>query len=239
MYCSKCGTRIFLPDAIFCHKCGQRLVTASDGGTTVGGNVTTGGGDFIGRDMLNKLSLLFSNSGGCITVNIVRVSIVLVFVLLGTLLYQNPEVRTAVQRVWAEIRERLIGDATIPELLPAPSITYVASVGVDQATCESGQTDTITITVGTAFFYCYGFRNERAIRLNRYKIIKQNSDLVIDSITGSSDTFIVPDLLIEKIHDITTTTIISTIWIGYNPSDHPVITATDTTTVNVVAAGSQ
>lgn len=239
MYCSKCGTSITLPDAIFCHKCGQRLVTTSDGGTVVGGNVTTGGGNFVGRDVLNKLSLLFSNSGGCISVTIIRVAIVLLCILLGTLLYQNPEVRTAVQRVLSEIRERLMGDANSPELLPAPSIIYVASVGVDQAACESGETDTITITVGTAVFYCYGFRNAKSIKLTRHKIIRQDSGFITDSKAGSADTFIVPDLHIAKIHDITTTTIISTIWIGYNPNDHPIITATDTTTVNVIPAGSQ
>ena len=105
MFCTVCGGLVASDDN-FCRQCGKPLRRASGNGTSIGGNVTTGGGDFVGRDLLKRFKLSWGTQG-CINIIIVQTSIVVFVILAATLADDLPRVITG-------------GRGPTPIVLPTP-----------------------------------------------------------------------------------------------------------------------
>lgn len=125
MYCPKCGTLVAENDN-FCRKCATPLLVSTEHGTVIEGNVTTGGGNFIGRDFVKRLSMSLNPRGGCVNITIVYASIFLILLFLGTMAYQTPEIQSRARQLVAEFLERIEKErnSSTPELLPTPVPTF-------------------------------------------------------------------------------------------------------------------
>lgn len=125
MFCPKCGNPV-VEDDNFCRKCATRLSEVGRRGTIIEGNVTTSGGDFIGRDLKKKLSMVLNPRGGCINITIIQASVFLIAIFFGTMAYQTPEIHAYTRRLITNILRKIETEniPRIPITLPTPILIF-------------------------------------------------------------------------------------------------------------------